>query len=65
MIFVKFYQRHIADRARSAFDQVDPNMKDLPDSTILGVSKQIYGASEGLVDFTALTDYLVDQVGSR
>ena len=39
MIFVKFYQRHIADRARSAFDQVDPNMKDLPDSTILGVSK--------------------------
>ena len=65
MIFVKFYQRHIADRARNAFDQVDPQMKDLPDSTILGVSKQVYGASEGLVDFTALSDFLVDQVGAR
>ena len=65
MIFAKFYQRHYADRARAQFDKVDSTLKDLPDSTILGVSQQVYGPSEGLVDFAALTDYLVDQVGSR
>ena len=65
MIFLKFYQRHIADRSRHAFDKVDSSQKELTDSTILSLTSSIYGQSEGLVDFSSLVEHLVDQVGAR
>jgi len=65
MTFLKFYQKHFADKARKEFNNVEATSKDLPDSTLLALSKSIFGQSDGLVDMPALVDHLVDQVGTR
>ena len=65
MTFLKFYQRHFADKARKEFSQVDTKTKEISDSAILGLSQSIFAKSDGLVDMPALMDHLVDQVGTR
>jgi len=39
MTFLKFYQKHFADKARKEFNKVEVTSKDLPDSTLLALSK--------------------------
>lgn len=65
MTFMKFYSQHFADRARKEFDKVEPTQKVLSDETVLSVSKQVFGKSDGLVDLPILAEYLVQNVGRR
>lgn len=65
MTFLKFYQRHMQDKARREFDQVEPISKEISDEAIHSLSNKIFGQSDGLIDLPALFDHLVSQVGSR
>jgi hypothetical protein len=60
MTFLKFYQRHFADKARSEFNKLDSTSKEISESALLGLSKSIFAQSDGLVDMPALVDHLVD-----
>lgn len=64
MTFLKFYQRHSTDKARSEFDKIEAT-QELSQSTLLSLSQKIFGASDGLVALPELFDSLVEQVGTR
>ena len=63
MIFVKFYQKHYADRSSRELAAFQRGGEDLTDEEAFAVSKNVFGKNEDLVDINSLSQYLVKSLG--